>query len=433
MLSPTPSLGAGFSNASALVGARFAFFCAFAVSALFTTALWKRLSPARMHSGAVVAAMIVQIIGGLGYPLTVAGVLPQQFLAIDLVLSALVLPIIDLAWGEAYAQLPMRSIIARTAGSLALAVAVLVLVQVLPDTLSASLMKLLPLGSVLLIIILRSSPSFQPHEPPGCELRTMQPSWKLLAGICCVMAAGAILPGSAETGGFISWWSIIVGNTLAAMLILALLASGRQGDFQKALVMFAGIMTVCYALSGLLIGADSGASSEPYKIAQHCIILATQQCLSIALWFILLDIAQKTHTSPFLACGLGLIATEAGRTAGTGIGMFAPLDPAALSILALLVLVPGMYFFATSERPKEVIVNAEDVLQRRLARIAKTAGLTARECEILKLWVTGHRLDYVAESLFISKNTVKTHLRHIYQKTQTSNKEELLVLFERQT
>ena len=85
-----------------------------------------------------------------------------------------------------------------------------------------------------------------------------------------------------------------------------------------------------------------------------------------------------------------------------------------------------MYFFATSDHPTEVIVDAEDVLQRRLDRI------TAREREILELWVTGHRLDYVAESLFISKNTVKTHLRHIYQKTQTGNKEELLVLFEQQ-
>ena len=112
--------------------------------------------------------------------------------------------------------------------------------------------------------------------------------------------------------------------------------------------------------------------------------------------------------------------------------MLAPLAPAALSILALLILVPGMYFFATSDHPTEVIVDAEDVLQRRLDRIVETTGLTAREREILELWVTGHRLDYVAESLFISKNTVKTHLRHIYQKTQTGNKEELLVLFEQQ-
>lgn len=219
---------------------------------------------------------------------------------------------------------------------------------------------------------------------------------------------------------------------MAAVLILLLLASKRQGDFQKALMVFVGIMAVCYALSGLFIGADSGTTSTPFKVAQHCVILATQQCVSIAMWFVLLDIAQKTRVSPFLICGLGLIAGELGRAAGTGIGMAAPLDPAALSILALLMLVPSMYFFATSDQPKEVIVNAEEVLQRRLDRMADTAGLTAREREILELWVTGHRLDYVAEALFISKNTVKTHLRHIYQKTQTGNKEELLVLFEQQ-
>ena len=284
----------------------------------------------------------------------------------------------------------------------------------------------------MLIIVLRRSPSVPPYQAPSWNVRTMQPSWKFLAGIFCALAASAILPGSAEAGGFISWWSIIGGNAVAAVLILLLLASKRQGDFQKALMVFVGIMAVCYALSGLFIGADSGTTSTPFKVAQHCVILATQPCVSIAMWFVLLDIAQKTRVSPFLICGLGLIAGALGRAAGTGIGMAAPLDPAALSILALLMLVPSMYFFATSDQPKEVIVNAEEVLQRRLDRMADTAGLTAREREILELWVTGHRLDYVAEALFISKNTVKTHLRHIYQKTQTGNKEELLVLFEQQ-
>ena len=432
VLSPTPSLGGGFTDEGALLGTRFAFFCALACSACLTTLLWKRLSPVRLHSGFIVAAMIVEIVGGLGYPLTVVGVLPQEFLTVDLLLSALVLPIIDLAWSEAYAQLPMRTVISRTAGSLALAVAVLALVQVLPPAWSFASMKLLPLGSILLIAVLRQSPSIPTYEALSWNLRTMQPSWKLLAGVFFAMAASAILPGSAETGGFISWWSIIGGNALAAALILLLLASKRQGDFQKALVAFVAIMAVCYALSGLLIGADSGSASAPLKIAQHCIILAVQQCVSIALWFVLLDIAQKTRISPFLICGLGLIASEAGRAVGTGIGMAAPLDPAALSILALLILIPSMYFFATSDQPKEVVVDAQDVLQRRLDRIVETAGLTAREREILELWVTGHRLDYVADALFISKNTVKTHLRHIYQKTQTGHKEELLVLFERQ-
>lgn len=116
VLSPTPSLGGGFADEGALLGTRFAFFCALACSACLTTLLWKRLSPARLHSGFIVAAMIIEIVGGLGYPLTVVGVLPQEFLTVDLLLSALVLPIIDLAWSEAYAQLPMCTVISRTAG-----------------------------------------------------------------------------------------------------------------------------------------------------------------------------------------------------------------------------------------------------------------------------------------------------------------------------
>ena len=83
VLSPTPSLGGGFTDEGALLGTRFAFFCALACSACLTTLLWKRLSPVRLHSGFIVAAMIVEIVGGLGYPLTVVGVLPQDDLVYE--------------------------------------------------------------------------------------------------------------------------------------------------------------------------------------------------------------------------------------------------------------------------------------------------------------------------------------------------------------
>ncbi len=433
VLSPTPSLGGGFSDTGALVSTRFAFFCAFAVSALVTTALWKRLSPARLHSGFIAAAMIVQIVGGLGYPLTAAGVLPQQFLTVDLLLSALVLPIIDLAWGEAYAQLPLRSIIARTAGSLALAVAVLALIQVLPGTWSVSFMKLLPLGSILLIVVLRRSPSSPPYVALTGGLGTMQPSWKLLAGICCAMAASAILPGSAETGGFISWWSdhrrqrVGRGAHRGAARIEA---PGRLPESARGVRGHHGRMLRAVGAAhrrrfGRVVRAVQNRAALHHP--GHAAVPVHRAVVHPAR-----HRAEDAHQPVSRMRARPDRHRAVGRAIGTGVGMLAPLDPAALSILALLILVPGMYFFATSDHPTEVIVDAEDVLQRRLDRIVETTGLTAREREILELWVTGHRLDYVAESLFISKNTVKTHLRHIYQKTQTGNKEELLVLFEQQ-
>jgi DNA-binding CsgD family transcriptional regulator len=57
-------------------------------------------------------------------------------------------------------------------------------------------------------------------------------------------------------------------------------------------------------------------------------------------------------------------------------------------------------------------------------------GLSPREKEVLAIWLSGHTSSYVEENLHISKNTVKTHLSHIYAKTGTSNREELLTLLE---
>ena len=114
VLSPTPSLGGGFPDEGALLATRFAFFCALACSACLTTLLWKRLSPVRLHSGFIVAALIVEIVRGLGYPLTVDGVLPQEFLTVTLLLSAPGLPIHDHPCRSTPAQPQMRHDHTRT-------------------------------------------------------------------------------------------------------------------------------------------------------------------------------------------------------------------------------------------------------------------------------------------------------------------------------
>ena len=67
-------------------------------------------------------------------------------------------------------------------------------------------------------------------------------------------------------------------------------------------------------------------------------------------------------------------------------------------------------------------------LSARVARAAQTYGLSPRETEVLGIWATGRPISYVEKALFISQNTVKTHLNHIYSKTGTANRGELLEL-----
>jgi DNA-binding NarL/FixJ family response regulator len=44
--------------------------------------------------------------------------------------------------------------------------------------------------------------------------------------------------------------------------------------------------------------------------------------------------------------------------------------------------------------------------------------------------VEGRSIPYIKETLYISGNTVKTHVRHIYQKTCVHDRQELIDLFQ---
>lgn len=56
--------------------------------------------------------------------------------------------------------------------------------------------------------------------------------------------------------------------------------------------------------------------------------------------------------------------------------------------------------------------------------------LTNRETEILTYLGRGHSIIYIAEKLFISESTVRTHVKHIYAKLGIHSREELFALID---
>jgi DNA-binding NarL/FixJ family response regulator len=65
-----------------------------------------------------------------------------------------------------------------------------------------------------------------------------------------------------------------------------------------------------------------------------------------------------------------------------------------------------------------------EVFHRPAAAPSPTADLTPREREILELLVRGFRYGEIGEQLFISLDTVRTHIRHIYEKMQVRSRAE---------
>lgn len=57
-------------------------------------------------------------------------------------------------------------------------------------------------------------------------------------------------------------------------------------------------------------------------------------------------------------------------------------------------------------------------------------GLSEREVEIIAMLYKNRPYTYIADTLYISKNTVKTHVANIYMKTKVHNRSDLIKLFE---
>lgn len=71
--------------------------------------------------------------------------------------------------------------------------------------------------------------------------------------------------------------------------------------------------------------------------------------------------------------------------------------------------------------PQLVVALAEELSDAK-ERDRKADTLTAREIEVLQLLAFGHTNRNIAEKLFISPDTVKTHLEHIFAKLGASDR-----------
>lgn len=88
----------------------------------------------------------------------------------------------------------------------------------------------------------------------------------------------------------------------------------------------------------------------------------------------------------------------------------------------------------SADASDEVDVNDEAEASDEVSLItmlARDYDLTAREQEIATMLARGRNGTYIQERLVISRNTVKTHTRHIYAKLGIHSQQELIDLFER--
>lgn len=111
-----------------------------------------------------------------------------------------------------------------------------------------------------------------------------------------------------------------------------------------------------------------------------------------------------------------------------------------IAVLALLFLLYLLYFSVRSSRSGSVASTVEDsrasestdmdeIMRARCVLFARKHGLSAREQELLPLFVVGMSGTEIGHRMFISPETVKTHRKRVYRKLGLNSHKELYDAF----
>ena len=77
-------------------------------------------------------------------------------------------------------------------------------------------------------------------------------------------------------------------------------------------------------------------------------------------------------------------------------------------------------------------IDSDRALERRCRVLAAKGGLTEREAEIVLYLARGRTKAHIAKTLYVSENTVRSHVRNVYAKLDVHTRQELIDLLENQ-
>lgn len=102
-------------------------------------------------------------------------------------------------------------------------------------------------------------------------------------------------------------------------------------------------------------------------------------------------------------------------------------------LASMIVLIVAFYRMqlVTQMRVATGAHSIPHIVEEACASIAATYGLTPREREVLAFVARGYSATYVADTLVVSGNTVRTHMKNIYRKLGISSREEAIELVDK--
>lgn len=205
--------------------------------------------------------------------------------------------------------------------------------------------------------------------------------------------------------------------------------------------------SVLFVAAGLLY---LNSSDGMLQNVSNLLLWSGNSLFNMVMWIVIASVAGRNLAGALAVDGwgngVGALGTIVGAAIGVGSNHLVDQSSEALMALSgvLLVLFVGYalvglkdFSFRTVaegvvpvEEPTVVAESPEDLFQARCERIAEEYRLTPREIEVFAMLARGRNREYIQEKLVVSRNTVKAHVRHVYEKLGIHSHQELIDLVE---
>ena len=237
-----------------------------------------------------------------------------------------------------------------------------------------------------------------------------------------------INPAFAHMTGLVSWyWAV---PYIVALICMRNLSS----RFQRATILFLGVAMIMGAFLGFMLLGRSGGD---YLII-NTLMLGACGIFDLFWWSILGTMLDHTK-NPVSVFGIGLSANVCGVLLGDVLGLGVrtmSFSLAEIAVIALTVNCTTLMLLPSLNRHLACLLKNHAYLPAYSVSAATPGAsvplmdsLTAREREVLELVLSGKSNREIAESLYISENTTKTHVYNIFSKYGVKSRAKLISKF----
>ena len=225
---------------------------------------------------------------------------------------------------------------------------------------------------------------------------------------------------------------LALGSGVGVLLLVNVL-TGRTFSFNELVMALLPVIAVVLMLLTFVTGMG--------RWVLYLLLLMLLTVFDVAGFCFLFELTSKLRLTPIKSIARGRIHIQMGMalagTANLALASFLDLSQDNLFMVPLVLVVFLFIMVAASGEIKALpdglglaAASAEeshpDDDLAKCAVLAEDYDLSRREIDVLVLLMRGYDTNSIAEKLFVSPHTVKSHTYHIYKKMGVNSKQELL-------